>query len=398
MRIRIDRHRAYVPKLLEPSCGDALRARAGGVRSAFAAFGFLLMLGPGAALAQPSDALDMAMDALLAAQTAEGLFAYDFNFVRSGASGRNSIVRQAGAAYALAEGYGYSRDHNLRTPVRRALTALRLLSVNVDADGGALVSRDGTVNGTKLGATALALLAELMYYRTSGDGRFEQARQAWLRGLLALRRPGAGFRRSVASKAESPYFNGETWLALALYALTFEATDVKKVLSEVDRYMIAKYGAAPEIGFFHWGLMAAELRWRATREARFASFVREQVGHYLQAMRPKLNPNANTCYVLEGLYPALAMTTADPAFNQSLRSRVRAEMRKNLGFQIQPGQDRLDLGDGVYLVSARLQDFTGAFVAGRKRPETRIDFTQHCLSALVKARVYDAKGPGGESN
>lgn len=385
------------PKVFGPRYGHPLQALARGSRRVVAALSLVFVLGPGNALTEPSDPLAMAADVLLAAQTAEGLFEYDFNFVRSGPSGRHSIVRQAGTAYALAEAYGYNRDHELRIPVRRALNALRLLSVEVggDIDGGALISHDRTVEGTKVGATALALLTELFYYRTSGDGRFEQVRQVWLRGLLALRRPGAGFRRSVASDLESPYYNGETWLALALYALTFEAPTVHAVLADVDNYMMAKYGGAPEIGFFHWGLMAAELRWRATGEARFALFVREQVGHYLQEMRPKLNPNANTCYALEGLYPALAMTTDDPVLNQSLRFRVRAEMRKNLGFQIQPGQDRLDLGNGVYLISPRLKDFVGAFVAGRKRPETRIDFTQHCLSALIKARMHDPGGPGG---
>jgi hypothetical protein len=40
--------------------------------------------------------------------------------------------------------------------------------------------------------------------------------------------------------------------------------------------------------------------------------------------------------------------------------------------------------DGVYVSSPRLREFSGAFLAGRFRPHTRIDDTLHCMSALIK--------------
>lgn len=330
--------------------------------------------------------MTLAVDALLAVQTEEGLFSYGFDFVRGRASKRDSIVRQAGTVYALAEYYGHSRDQRLRDPIRRALTALSQRSIGVS--GGALVSKDGTLDGVKVGATALALLAEVYYFRTSGDGRFERERHAWLKGLLVLQRPGAGFRRAPGVDVESPYYNGEVWLALALHALTFETPAVARSLAEAEPYLMATYGAEPHIGFFHWGLMAAHLRWRATGETRYATWVRDQVANYLQELRPKLNPNANTCYALEGLFPALDMIEADAELRAALGDRVDRELKKILEFQVRPGQDRLDLGDGTQLISPRLQDYVGVFLAGRKRPSTRIDFTQHCISALVKSRQH----------
>lgn len=336
--------------------------------------------------AQPSPSTDtpvaLAIDHMLTAQREDGLFAYDFDFVRNGATGENNIVRQAGATFALGEYYADSRDPDLREPLRRALTALSLLSIEYGR--GRLVSRNGKLNGVKGGATALTLLAELYYYRTSGDGRFEQARDGWLHGLLSLHQPGKGFRRGPLSEKESHYYNGEIWLALAFHARTFADPDVAAVLPQVDDYMMAAYGAAPHIGFFHWGATAAAKRYATTRDPRFAEFATAQARHYIDEMRPQVKPYANTCYALEGLIPALTLVPPDDELQPRLRARIEAEMTKIRGFQILPGQTGLDLGEGITLTSPALNRFAGAFVAGRKRPSTRIDFTQHCVSAFLR--------------
>ena len=75
---------------------------------------------------------------------------------------------------------------------------------------------------------------------------------------------------------------------------------------------------------------------------------------------------------------------ADTALFDRVDRRIRAEMANNRKLQIRPGQERLDLGGDVYLSAPRLSEFAGAFLAGRYRPSTRIDFTQHCLSAMTK--------------
>jgi hypothetical protein len=59
-------------------------------------------------------------------------------------------------------------------------------------------------------------------------------------------------------------------------------------------------------------------------------------------------------------------------------------MLKNYEFQIPPNAGRLHLGNGVSVVSPWLEEFVGAFFHERYRPYTRIDFTGHCLSVMVK--------------
>ena len=229
------------------------------------------------------DSIALASRHLLDAQLAGGLFDYDFDFLLARASGKANIVRQAGTTYALGETFSHSRDPALREPLARAVAALAAKSIAVTqgaAEKGNLISFNGKRSGIKSGATALALLAELYYFRTSGDGRFAHQRDAWLNGLLALHRPGAGFLRAPDAQEESHYYNGEIWLALAFYSATFEVPGLEARLKEVDDYMMAAYGRAPHIGFFHWGVMAAERRFRDTGRAQFQRFAESQAQNY----------------------------------------------------------------------------------------------------------------------
>lgn len=335
-------------------------------------------------------AIDAAQQQLIGAQLESGFFDYDFDFLRGKPTGKSNIVRQAGTAYALGEAYAYQRSGELKEPLQRAVAALANQSIAIGE--GELVSFNGKRSGIKSGATALALLAELYYYRNSGDGRFTQQREAWLRGLLDLRRPGAGFLRAPDSTEESHYYNGEIWLALAFYNATFDTRPLERRLRDIDRAMMAAYGKEPHIGFFHWGAMAAERRFRDTGREELKRFAQSQAENYLTGLRPKRSLNANTCYSLEGMIPALTLTEPENALHQPLQARIEWEMRKIMTFQIQPGQTQLDLGDGILLTSPDLTTFTGAFIAGRRNPLTRIDYTQHCLSALVKFQRWRQAG------
>jgi hypothetical protein len=73
-------------------------------------------------------------------------------------------------------------------------------------------------------------------------------------------------------------------------------------------------------------------------------------------------------------------------------ARIGGELDKAFGMQILPRQDRIELGGGRYLYDPALAPFAGAFLNGRTRPATRIDFTQHCLLAMMG--YFDLEKPG----
>jgi hypothetical protein len=384
----------------------------------------LMLTGAGRVEADDDRRVKRAVESIQRAQDASGLLLYDFDFLAGAPSGQNDAVRQAGVIAFLAEYLVASGDASVKPTLIRALERFDALSLPigksrlqkaVEASGLLSVPRglhklasvldrlgllykpvgDGAVLGLEpeyaqmsAGATALALLAELQYADASGDGRFEAARARWLRGLAALHVAGHGFRVTPTKIHVSPFADGEGWLALAYYERRRPGDPtVRSILTALEDSLIRQYGASFSISFYQWGTMAAAVRWSTTRDARFAAFIEQQT---VSAMKWLSEPRAhNTCATVEGLATAACVLhdAGRPSdLLKSIDQHVTTEMRKNYEFQIPPNTGRFNLGNGASVVSPRLEEFAGAFFHERYRPYTRIDFTGHCLSAMVKLR------------
>jgi hypothetical protein len=379
------------------------------------------------ATAQPTDRdrLRHAVDYLLASQAPSGLFLYDFDFLAGRSVAADNIVRQAGTAYILAEYYLHARDPRVRLAIEAMLKKLDELSLPIGKSGlqsgleqtrllslpigryklraglerfgllyrpsgdGKVISLDGRYLTAETGATAVALLAELQYQQATGDNRFSPLRSTWLKGLLSLRIPGRGFRISPGFIDDTPFYDGEAWFALAYYNEVFPRDDsVAGILESLDPYLMARYANDVKTGFYQWGTMAAARRLKATSNQKFVGFIRAQAQTFLSAPRRDQWRGDNTCSDIEGLATAAAVLrahgAADRALLERLEARLGEEMEKIRHLQIPPGTSRMDFGEGIYLVSPKLRDFSGAFLEGRFRPYTRVDATAHCVSAMVK--------------
>lgn len=337
------------------------------------------------------DPAELALNQMLAQQLPSGYFRYEYDFVKGRWSDKDNLVRQAGAAYALAEYLQHSDEQRVRAALARALQAFSAASVPWGE--GMLLTEQGVPEKAKAGATALALIAGLGYRQVSGDPGFDDTLHAWRGGLLALRNPEGLFFRRPGSSKESAYSNGEAWLALAVYTTVFpQDRAVQAVLPEVDEAVLERYGRDADIGFFHWGLMAAAARYAATNDPRLVAFIRTLLNAYLNELRPHVNPDSNSCYSVEGMVAAVGVLQhVDPSDQalQQLHARIQAEMTKNSALQIPLGARHISLGDKRELHSPELRGFAGAFLNGRARPQIRIDATQHCLSAMLKQRAMN---------
>ncbi len=346
---------------------------------------FLLVVLSGKVAASDETAISDAVEYLLSAQQPSGLYRYEHDFITARDSKKNNIVRQAGAVYALAEYYSFSGDQRVLPTINRSLTALSKQSLEWRT--GRLVALDGELSSAKAGATALALLAVLMV----NDDQWRELENSWLAGLLALQQQGGGFSSRPTTKKESPYSNGEIWLALALYNDRYPKNHwVSAALERADRHMLEKYGQQPDVGFFHWGVMATSLRWSSSRKPVFQQFVASQLANYMEILRPRISPRSNSCYAVEGLAAGLAALDGAPnstELQNKTRQRIDSEMEKNRLLQITSGQNQINFGSGRYLFSPEVEHYAGAFLNGRYRPQVRIDATQHCLSALIKVNT-----------
>jgi hypothetical protein len=272
-----------------------------------------------------------------------------------------------------------------RAKLRDGLEDLGLLYQS--SGDGALVAYEQGYATAWAGTVSLALLAELHYFRATGDARFASLRERWRRGLAVLRVPGAGFREYPASVDESPYANGEAWLAYAMFVETFPDGGIAAAdIRSVDDHMIATYADAFNVGFFHWGAMAASRRFATTKDRRFVDFAQRQAQMALKD-GPAADHPGNSCGFIEGLAASaatIAQGRGDDTLLRTLRARIRADMDKNNAMQIQPGQDRINFSEDSQLLAPRLRDYAGAYLMGRYAPQMRIDMTQHCISAIAE--------------
>lgn len=332
----------------------------------------------------------MAANHLLHSQLSSGFFSYEHDFLTGTDSSKDNIVRQAGTAYSLAEYQALFPNSSINGALRKALQGFQAASV--EWQGGRLLTFNGSLKKAKAGATALALLSALIASEDKVGDDFSQISKDWVKGLLALQMPDGGFASGPGSEQQSPYSNGEIWLSLALYQREFpDDTRVVQALQRADRFMIANYADPPDIGFFHWGVMAAAARHQTSRQRRFAEFIALQVRSFIEELRPEVKYRANSCYSVEGLLEGAAVLKEYPEYQELHRrviARVKKEMQKNRLLQILPGQKRIQFSEQRFLSAPEIPSYAGAFLNGRYRPQIRIDATQHCLSAMTKEIKY----------
>jgi len=370
-----------------------------------------------------------AVDHTLSTQLPNGLFEYDFDFLAGESTGEDNIVRQAGTLFALGE-YLVDVDDARVVPVMRAglealaerslplgrgsiqailewtgifsiesgrlERALRWGGLLYDPGGdGRVVSGDDAYDNALTGATALALIAELHYQRATGDDRYRDLRESWLRGLLALHVSGRGVRAHPATLFENPYVNGEAWVTLAYYHELFpEDERVARALDDLESYVMDRYGREPDRNFYHWGAIAGAIRFRSGGDEHLSDFAAQQAETMLETAPPEKTRKQTTCSLIEGLAASIAVLRSSAergALVSRMRERVGIELARNRALQIRPGQDRWELGGGALLKAPALGGYAGAFVAGPYRIYTRTDITQHCISALLKVRRLGAE-------
>jgi len=327
---------------------------------------------------------ELAAAHLSASRTPTGAFVYEHDFVTGQDGAGDNIVRQAGAGYAL----GYYLTFAPGAAVADRLgSALDYYAKNSVAVGdGLMVSIDGTINNANTGATALALLAALYQFEAAGETTFADIREKWAIALSAVWTPDRGFRRGPQTDQTSPFYDGEAWLALAEYLRLFPDSDATAaILDDADRYFATKYVRRPNSSFNHWGLLAASSRFRATGSETMRLAVARFAQLDLIHFKPDFSPTSNTCAFVEGL-AAAARTLHGDALNLELYGyvveRLELELAKNLEMQLGAGVETIDLGAGKYIVNEKLAAWAGSFRDELYGTKTRVDTTQHCLSAM----------------
>jgi hypothetical protein len=387
---------------------------------------------PAAGAATPADIpaiMRLTVDGWVASSQAADFIPYGFNFLADKAIepdlvSPSNLIRQASSSAALANYFDYTGDPKTRDRLQRTLSAFGRLSLPIGkrrlqqlveathilavpagrwrlksalgrfgllyqtSGDGKVVSPDGSYEKALAGTVALALLTEVVYSHASGDQSFAGLRAAWRDGLLSLRIPGGGFRQDPSSIDDSDYYNGEAWLALAVYGdMNKDDFRSTKALSDLDDALIRRYSEKPSVNFLGWGAMAAAQRYKTTNDPKFLVYLRQLGDAFVARYQRGFAADANNCAAMEGI-GAIAAVLKQSGENDTDRARaLRAwlsnEVAKLDRLQIQPGQQGLVLGGEAYLRAPRMAEYSGGFLAGIYDPLTRVDAAGHCLSAMV---------------
>jgi len=384
---------------------------------------------PAATAADIPAIMRLTVDGWVASSQAADFIPYGFSFLADKALepdlvSPSNLIRQASSSAALANYFAYTGDAKVVDRLRRTLSAFGRLSLPIGkrklqqfveathvlsvpagrwrlksalgrfgllyqpAGNGKVVSPDGSYDKALAGTVALALLTEVVYSHASGDQSFAELRAAWREGLLGLRIPGGGFRQDPTSIDDSDYYNGEAWLALAVYA-DVNQDDLRstEALADLDDSLLRRYSEKPSVNFLGWGAMAAAQRYKTTKDAKFLAYLRQLADSFVARYQRGFAADANNCAAMEGIGAIAATLQQAGEINtdraRALRAWLSNEVNKLDKLQIQPGQQGLALGGDAYLRAPRMAGYSGAFLAGIYDPLTRVDASGHCLSAMV---------------
>ncbi|MFQ5414106.1 MAG: hypothetical protein ACE5E6_06570 [Phycisphaerae bacterium] len=347
------------------------------------------------------DAVDRLADYMVYRQQASGLFAYQYEPGLDVYTDADNLVRQAGAAAAVALHARWSHKSASVAAADRAVD--RLLAWRTDAPGRPDAAFIATPDGrNKLGVTALVCIALAEH---PDARRYADARQRLVNGMLWLQRP-SGMFITAFPPAESiggqAYFPGEALLALAAH---YDHTPSAEVLEAFDR-AIAFYRTLfrddPSPAFVPWQVQAYAHMAHQTRRRDYVDYVFELTDSLAdKQITPADSPwpdmyggiasyqpgraGVSTASYLEAFADALrlARSVGDTARAERYETVVRRAARFVMQLQVRPEE--------AYFIRSP-QDAVGGIRTAPALNLLRIDHCQHALVALIK--TIDVLFPG----
>ncbi|MEQ1566257.1 MAG: hypothetical protein ABMA64_11515 [Myxococcota bacterium] len=358
----------------------------------------------------------MAAEALANAVQPDGRITYEWD-VSAGAEKRGSnLLRHGGSTFALIQAFERFGDPRYREAAGRALTFL-LGETQVDERTGPYGGGPSrhVVEGThvKLGGAALALLALARWQIATGDPQFSPAARELATYLVAMQHRDGEFEyfapREVGGEPRadtSAYYPGEAVFALGTwYAVDpdplwldtarrgadwlIDVRDAGKDETELDADHWLSYGLGPLYAATadpryveHALRIGAAIEAQSERQRGHERNHRDYLGGFYEP--PRSTPASTRAEALVGILDLCRAARRDCApFERRLEVTLRHAV------QLQYTEDLL------YWVP-RPERVAGAIGGGLVHPDTRNDFTQHALSALLgleRLRSVDTARP-----
>ncbi len=328
-------------------------------------------------------------------QREDGRFRYLYVHQTQRWSPDDSLVRQAGCAWALTRLARRLPDAGFAAPATRALEGLEQLSLKRGGPGN-LTYMQTPNDPPRLGAIPLFLLAADEWERHSPIS--ESTRERLAATLLAVQSPSGGFgveARGFALDGSETYYAGQIALALAR---RFEVTGRQRLaeagLAAVRHYQQWWDDGNRDLSFVTWMLQACEAWYRLRNDETARDFGFAMADWALQFQHPESEnllwggafentPGIGTAAYTEGIVRGVSL--AAQAGDDERVERYSASVRAAMRFLLQLCVEDPDLA----FVGG--PEHRGAVQSSLRRRNLRCDNAQHLVMAALGAveEVYD---------
>lgn len=324
-----------------------------------------------------------------------GLFTYQYEPGRDRYSDKQNVVRQAGAAAAMAVYAAYSGKDTFAAAADASIRYhLQGLTPLPGFDQTSFIATGDGRN--KLGVTALVALAMAQHPASS---KYDATRQKLVRGMLALQQSTGMFLTAFPPTVQinaQEYFPGEALLALAAHYEHSPSGEILDAFHKALSFYRAYFRDRPSPAFVPWQVQAYAAVARHTGRRDYAEYVFELTDWLAQAQLTADNcPWAElwggiaahsrgrvgvaTAAYLEGFADALDLARRLGDMERAARYErlVRGAARFVMQLQFRPEE--------AYFVPSP-QDAVGGIRTSPSLNLLRIDHCQHALIALIKTR------------
>ena len=322
-------------------------------------------------------------------QREDGLFRYLFQHQTQSWSSDDSLVRQAGCAWAMARLARRLPDAGFAAPTKRAIEGLEQLSLKRGGPGNLAYMQVGD-DPPRLGAIPLFLLAADEWDRHSPID--ESTRERLAATLLAVQSPEGGFgvdARGLTLEGSETYYAGQIALALAR---RFEVTGRQRMaeagLAALRYYRQWWDDGNRDLSFVTWMLQACEAWYRLRYDDEARDFGFEMADWALQFQQPddvnllwggafESTPGIGTAAYTEGIVRAVAI--AEQAGDAERAERYSQSVRGAMRFLMQLCVEDPDLA------FTGGPEQRGAVRSSLRRRNLRCDNAQHFIMAALGA-------------
>lgn len=352
------------------------------------------------------ESLSLGRSFLLNNQKRAGNFNYEYDFIKKSYPKGDNQVRQAGALWGIALIHQDSPSEETAKAIEKGLAFFDKHSRQKANDQGKYIVYPKDRSG-RTGTVALVTLALIDYLRSDSDipmrEKYEKNLQEYMKFLLSLRVKDGRFSQAYSYRTgnktskPSPYFDGETLLAMIKAAKYLEYDWLKDtILESAERmfnvYVIKALDKHPDSnttkGFYQWGSMAFYEIYTTGWEGLDMYPQRViDLAYWMIDVHETLKRRKNTAYAYEGMIVAweLANLIQHHEAKEKIGNVIDQGLYKLTSWQI--GGPNMN----IYLKWNKTDDkkaIGGILNIARWDPLLRIDVTQHQMHAVILARRF----------